>query len=155
MRLHPHKAAPRDTRVVVSPEKRILLIDYEFQSLAFCRLVLQLAGYTVVAVTRAKHGLEILRSQSFDLVLLGNHLPDLESDALARQIRRFRPGLPLVAMGAAGADPASVADASVETLASPHLLIQAVAQALLGQPPAPAAGHRANLAYRSGDSPRK
>jgi len=154
MRLHAHKAVLRDV-CVVSPEKRILLIDHEFQSLAFCRLVLQLAGYAVVAVTRARHGLEILRSQSFDLVLLGKHLPDLESDALAQQIRLFRPGLPLVAMGAAGADPASVADAMVETLASPQLLIKAVEQALRGQQPAPAAGHRANPAYRSGNSLRK
>lgn len=75
---------------------RILWVDDEVDLLRPHLMLLRSAGYRVDAIMNGQDALELLRSETYDLVLLDEQMPGLRGiDVLAR-LRRSSPRLPVV-----------------------------------------------------------
>ncbi|MGH2765280.1 MAG: response regulator, partial [Actinomycetota bacterium] len=67
--------------------KRILLIDHRPEHMRQPVLRLQIEGYDVGEASTAEDGLNMLREEGYDLVLLDAELPDTDGWAVLKQIR--------------------------------------------------------------------
>jgi two-component system response regulator ArlR len=67
---------------------RILLVEDEEKLARFVELELQYEGYHVTKAFDGRTGLELLSSQSFDLVLLDVMLPEINGMEVLRRLRR-------------------------------------------------------------------
>ncbi len=68
-------------------KRRILLIDHRPEHMRQPLLRLQLEGYEVEEASSAADGLDRLRADRFDLVLLDAELPETDGWAALREIR--------------------------------------------------------------------
>jgi DNA-binding response OmpR family regulator len=68
-------------------KRRILLIDHRPEHMRQPVLRLQLEGYEVEEASSATDGIELLRNDGFDLVLLDAELPETDGWAALREIR--------------------------------------------------------------------
>ncbi len=75
---------------------KILWVDDEVEFLQPHILFLQDKGYEVETASNAEDGLEILRQQNFDLVLLDEMMPGLDGLAALGEIKKISPGLPVI-----------------------------------------------------------
>jgi len=71
-----------------SPRPRILIVDDEINIREFCRLLLR-RDYDVAAVEHGLSAIEILREQSFDLVLTDLQMPHVDGIELVKHLRTF------------------------------------------------------------------
>jgi CheY-like chemotaxis protein len=58
--------------------------------------MLEKAGYIVITAASSRLGLRLATVFSFDAVLLDYHMPEMNGHELAYEIRRVRPGTPVV-----------------------------------------------------------
>jgi DNA-binding response OmpR family regulator len=79
-----------------SPKKCILFIDDDEQLLALLELSLQGLGFRVLTSSNGTSGLQIIGSQSVDLVILDYKMPDMDGEAVAHELRRLRPLMPII-----------------------------------------------------------
>ncbi|WP_374413481.1 response regulator [Novosphingobium colocasiae] len=78
---------------------RILLVEDEEPVRMVAQRALTRQGYEVTCAGDGEEGLEIVQSgREFDLVVTDVVMPTLDGPAMAREIRRIRPGLPLLFM---------------------------------------------------------
>lgn len=79
-------------------EGRILLVDDEEQVIEVQAKVLGRLGYEVVACTSSVVALSRLRKEAhrFDLVITDQAMPSITGEALAREIHRMVPSLPII-----------------------------------------------------------
>jgi DNA-binding NtrC family response regulator len=77
---------------------QILIIDDEAVICNGCKLVLTERGHAVDAVRDGQSGLEFMRRNSYDLVLLDMKLPDLDGMQLLDSIRQQHPKVSVVVM---------------------------------------------------------
>jgi CheY-like chemotaxis protein len=78
----------------------ILSVDDEPGILALRRRILELSGYEVL---NARDGLEALRifdSHSVDLVLLDYFMPEMDGGAVASEMKRRQPDVPVIIVSA-------------------------------------------------------
>ncbi|RMH93634.1 MAG: response regulator [Calditrichaeota bacterium] len=75
---------------------RILWIDDEIEFLQPHILFLQEKGYEVEGATNAEDGLELIRQQHFDLVLLDEMMPGMDGLAVLQELKQHHPGLPVI-----------------------------------------------------------
>jgi CheY-like chemotaxis protein len=75
---------------------RILWVDDEVDLLRPHLMLLRSEGYTVDAIMNGQDALELLRSQSYDLVLLDEQMPGLRGMDVLTRLRRTSPRLPVV-----------------------------------------------------------
>jgi DNA-binding response OmpR family regulator len=92
-------SAPR--RWAIRP-MRILIIDDEDQFAAFVQKGLAAAGFAVDRAANGKDGLRAARQEGVSLVLLDVGLPDMDGFAVLGQLRKDRPGLPVIMLTARG-----------------------------------------------------
>lgn len=78
------------------PKKCILFIDDDEQLLSLLGLSLQGTGFRVLTASNGKTGLEIVSKQAVELVILDYRLPDMDGEAVARELRRSRPLMPII-----------------------------------------------------------
>jgi len=78
--------------------ERILLIDDEKALAEMVRQMLERLGYDVRDKTSSLEALELFRVQPnlFDLVITDMTMPDMTGDALARELLRIRPDIPII-----------------------------------------------------------
>ena len=78
--------------------KQILVVDDHFEMLEFLRSMLELSNrdHQVLGVPSAEEGFLELRRTPFDLVITDVRLPGMSGFELLRQIRAFRPDLPII-----------------------------------------------------------
>ena len=69
-------------------KKRILFIDNRPESIRQPVLRLQLAGYEVDEAASGKEGLETLRSDQYDLLILDSELPNEDGWDVLREVRK-------------------------------------------------------------------
>ncbi|MEJ2008907.1 MAG: response regulator [Acidobacteriota bacterium] len=70
-------------------KKRILVIDDDERVLISLESLLETEGYETTTAWSGKEGLELLRSQMFDLVMLDDYLWDIEHEEILKEIRRM------------------------------------------------------------------
>ena len=76
----------------LSPQSRhkrlVLCIDDHRQGLHARRVILESAGYDVITATSGQIGLRLLERHPVQLVILDYRMPEMNGDAVAREIRR-------------------------------------------------------------------
>jgi len=67
--------------------KRVLVIDDDFEDLTAIKNVLEKAKYQVVGATNGAQGLDTLKKDGFDLILIDVQMPTLSGYDLLRLLR--------------------------------------------------------------------
>lgn len=74
----------------------ILCVDDEPTGLTARRLLLSIAGYTVLTAISGNIALRLFRCNPVDLVITDHLLPDLNGADLASEMKRLKPEVPIV-----------------------------------------------------------
>lgn len=74
----------------------LLCIDDSEAVLDYERRILERSGYLVVTEASARRGLRLATLFSFDAVLLDYNMPEMNGHQLASELRRLRPGTPVL-----------------------------------------------------------
>ena len=75
---------------------KILCIDDESAALNIRKRVLETAGHHVLTARSGDDGLQLFRSESFDLVLLDYWMPGMNGIATARALKRIDASVPMI-----------------------------------------------------------
>ncbi len=76
---------------------RILIIDDEAAVGITAKIVLDSNGFEAVAVDNRKSGIEAVKDQAFDAVIVDLFMPGMNGLAVAAAIRKLRPAMPIIA----------------------------------------------------------
>ena len=74
----------------------ILCIDDEEPALSVRRMVLERAGYRVIAAMTGKQGIEIFRRQPIDVVILDYWMADMDGLDVAAELKAISPKTPIL-----------------------------------------------------------
>jgi len=77
---------------------RILVVDDDAIVIKSCTRILELEGYAVSTVAGADEALEMLRRDSFDLLLVDVKMPKRDGVFLMKEIRKDFPDVPIIVM---------------------------------------------------------
>lgn len=80
--------------------KKILLVEDNPVNQMVASAMLEKMGYEVVVATNGQLGVEAMKSQSIDLVLMDLHMPIMDGYEATRQIREMGSSIPILAMTA-------------------------------------------------------
>ena len=80
----------------MSNARAILCVDDETTGLAARRLLLSIAGYTVLAATSCDSALKLFACNKVDLVITDHLLPDSTGAGLTSEMKRLKPEVPIV-----------------------------------------------------------
>jgi|SRR5579863_565148 len=75
---------------------KILCIDAESAALNICKRVLETADHQALTARSGEEGIQLFRSEPFDLVLLAYWMPAMNGIATARELKRINPLVPVV-----------------------------------------------------------
>lgn len=81
---------------------RILVVEDEPTISQFLRVGLSYEGYDVSLASDGRKGLELLREQTFDLLILDLMLPDVDGFEICRRLRSWGNDLPIIMLTARG-----------------------------------------------------
>ncbi len=82
--------------------EKILIVDDEAGMQRLLSRVLERQGLTAVPVGSAKEALQLIASDSFDLVVTDIQMPEMDGLELLREIKAYDPSLPIIVMTAYG-----------------------------------------------------
>ena len=84
--------------IPVGGTERILFVDDEMMLAGIGQQMLKKLGYDVVARTSPVEALELFKAkpEHFDLVVTDQTMPGMTGDALAKEMMRIRPGIPVI-----------------------------------------------------------
>lgn len=111
-------------------KKRVLCISYDESLLITRKMILEQAGFDVVAAHGFTEATTICRlDRTFDVIVMGHSMPRKDKTAL---LENLRPNCkaPLVTVRRHNEPPLTEADFSVDSLGSPQDLVRAVQSAL-------------------------
>jgi DNA-binding NtrC family response regulator len=81
----------------------LLVVDDEANVRHTMQVALEAAGYTVVTASDAAEGEQVVRQGApLDMVILDERMPGIDGLELARRIRGFNPGVPILLVTAYG-----------------------------------------------------
>ncbi len=75
----------------------ILIVDDDEVVRGAAKILLEANGHDVVAVADGKSGIEAVRRREFDAVIVDLFMPGMDGLATTREIRKFRPHVPIIA----------------------------------------------------------
>ena len=81
---------------------RVLVVDDERHQRDILQMILDAEGYETVSARNARHALQVLREQPFDVVLTDLKMPDMNGIALLTELLEVQPGLCVILMTAHG-----------------------------------------------------
>jgi CheY-like chemotaxis protein len=90
------KATPTVNQAFTPAKPSVLCIDDSPGMLMICRAILEAHGYSVLTASGAKAGLEILQQNAVNAAVIDDGLKEMDAAMLAREMRKTRPGLPVV-----------------------------------------------------------
>lgn len=70
-------------------KKRVLLVEDHPKLTNVVRIALRLAGFDVTTASSGQEGLEFVRANHFNVILLDIRMPDIDGFEVLRKIRRF------------------------------------------------------------------
>ena len=84
------------------PEKpaTLLCVDDEAVGLCVRKMTLESQGYRVLTAENGPAGLAVFSSETIDLVVLDYMMPGMNGDAVAQQMRRIKPDVPILLLSA-------------------------------------------------------
>ena len=116
------------------PNKRLLSVDDDAETLKQRALVLEASGYSVESMQSGQQALDLLASGAeIDLVILDYVMPGMSGDELARRLREKYPNLPLIAVSASDGLPReflNAVDARVQKGQDPQVLLSVISDVL-------------------------
>jgi CheY-like chemotaxis protein len=109
--------------------KTVLCVDDEKIGLRVRKIMLESRGYRVLTANNGPEGLKVFDDNDVDLVVLDYYMPDLNGGEVASEIRRRRPGVPIVFLSAYFSlppDALELADAFITKGDPPDVLIERI-----------------------------
>ena len=88
----------------------ILAVDDEHSGLYYRKLILEHAGYTVLSATGVDEALRLFRSNPVDLVVTDHLLGRQVGTAMAREMKRAKPSVPVLLLSGTGSLPEPLVD---------------------------------------------
>jgi len=82
--------------------KRILIIDDEQSMIEWLKVALEEKGYETTGTTDPSQGLDLIKSEPFDLILCDIRMPKMDGIKFLKRMRKFTPRLPLIFITAYG-----------------------------------------------------
>lgn len=107
----------------------VLSVGLDPELLITRNLVLQSAGYTVVAAFSPREAVDRLREGDFDLVLLCQSIPTKDKDHLVLWLRAFGSRIPVISISGFLYQRDAFADATV--VSDPNVLLMAIREVLI------------------------
>jgi CheY-like chemotaxis protein len=86
----------------VLQSRSVLTVDDNATNQRIMDLQLEAWGMTAVAASGAAEALKLAAQRPFDVALIDLQMPDVDGVELARQLRRLRPGMPLLLLSSSG-----------------------------------------------------
>lgn len=103
--LHQSDTLKVPEKTIASTNKTILVAEDEDNSYMYLEILLRKAGYKVIRASDGKEAVDLCRSlKEIDLVLMDVKMPVMDGYEATRQIRQFRPHLPVIAQTAYASD---------------------------------------------------
>jgi len=127
------KLDPASATMESVPAKIVLCVDDEKIGLRVRKIMLESRGYKVLTANDGAEGLKMFDENSIDLVVLDYFMPELNGGEVAAEMRRRRPGVPIVFLSAYFSLPAEalqVADAFITKGDPPDVLIDKIQKLL-------------------------
>lgn len=109
--------------------KTVLCVDDEKIGLRVRKIMLESRGYKVLTANNGSEGLQVFDANHVDVVVLDYYMPDRNGGEVAAEMRRRRPGVPIVYLSAYFSlppDALKVADAFLTKGDPPDVLIQKI-----------------------------
>lgn len=95
------KAANESQRPKDAPAT-ILCVDDEEPGLVVRKILLEDAGYKVLTARSGPEGIRVFNSQAVDVVVLDYWMSGMNGVAVARELKRLNPGIPIIILSAYG-----------------------------------------------------
>ncbi|HXN24991.1 MAG TPA: response regulator [Candidatus Dormibacteraeota bacterium] len=83
-----------------SKQYQILCIDDEPSNLMLRKLVLQSAGFSVLAACSGKEGIDLFSSNPVDALVIDFSMPDMDGGMVAVRIKELKPRIPVIMLSA-------------------------------------------------------
>ena len=122
-----------DTEPVMRTEpersKTVLCVDDEKIGLRVRKIMLESRGFHVLTAGSGPDGLRLFEENHVDVVVLDYYMPDVNGGEVASEMRRRRPGVPIVFLSAYFSLPPEalkVADAFITKGDPPDVLIEKI-----------------------------
>ena len=115
------------TKMEVLRPRTVLCVDDERIGLRVRKIMLESRGYTVLTASSGNEGLELFEANHVDVVVLDYYMPGLNGGDVASEMRRRRPGVPIVFLSAYFSLPPEaleLADAFITKGDPPDVLIE-------------------------------
>jgi len=121
--------APQDVYLTIASQHEVLCVGQQRQLLAVRDIVLRAEGYCVIEAYSADEALRIFAATDVDIVVICHSIPVQSRRRLVLAMKQARPLTPVIALHEAY-DYVTEADSSVDQLAGPEVLLEAVASLL-------------------------
>ena len=108
---------------------KVLCLSYDKAMAEARRIALKKAGYEVLSLTVIEQARAAIRRERMDVVVVGHHFTDAETDELLDEAKRIW-GAGVVVVTGMGAEPDQRADVSVTILHGVNALVRAVETAV-------------------------
>jgi DNA-binding NtrC family response regulator len=95
-------------------------------------MILERAGYKVIAIANLDQAVRIFTAYALDAVVFGDSIQDDQRTELARTFKRLNPAVPIIALSKTSGSqvPAGIVDEQLESLGDPQLLLEALKRVL-------------------------
>ncbi len=111
--------------------KTVLCVDDEKIGLRVRKIMLESHGFRVLTASSGEQGLSLFDAHHVDLVVLDYYMPGLNGGQVAAEMRRRRPGVPIIFLSAYFSLPPAdleLANAFITKGDPPNVLIEKIEQ---------------------------
>jgi DNA-binding NtrC family response regulator len=117
-------------------------------------MILERAGYKVIAIANPDQAARIFSASSLDAVVFGDSIQADQRNDLARTFKRLNPSVPIIALSQTSGSqvPSGIVDEQLESLGDPQLLLEALKRVLARDGDGSASSHATPAPESDGDA---